>query len=105
MVFAVAAGFFGSKLPASFLPEEDQGYVYIALQLPDAASLQRTDEVCKKDRGHPRQDARGRDTRPASLASACLARSDTYNGFFFVTLEEWEERKKPEEQYEAIRRA
>src|SRR5438477_2859294 len=48
LVFAIAAAFFGSKLPASFLPEEDQGYVYIALQLPDAASLERTDEVCKQ---------------------------------------------------------
>src|ERR1700733_7818486 len=41
--FAVAAGFFGSKVPSSFLPDEDQGYLYINLQLPTAASLQRTD--------------------------------------------------------------
>src|ERR1700732_4056308 len=39
---AIAGAFFGSKLPASFLPEEDQGYLYIALQLPDAASQERT---------------------------------------------------------------
>src|ERR671918_569676 len=35
----VGAGLFGSRLPSSFLPEEDQGYVFLALQLPDAASL------------------------------------------------------------------
>jgi HAE1 family hydrophobic/amphiphilic exporter-1 len=46
--FAVAAGFFGSKVPSSFLPDEDQGYLYINLQLPTAASLQRTDEVAAK---------------------------------------------------------
>src|ERR1051326_9152925 len=39
---AVAAGLFGSKLPSGFLPEEDQGYVFISLQLPNAASLERT---------------------------------------------------------------
>src|SRR5262245_36330659 len=34
----------GAKaLPGSFLPEEDQGYFYLNVQLPDAASLQRTD--------------------------------------------------------------
>src|SRR6202048_4717495 len=48
LFFSLAGGFFGSKLPASFLPEEDQGYLYIALQLPDAASLERTDEACRK---------------------------------------------------------
>src|SRR5262249_30289112 len=47
-VLAIGAGFFGSKLPSGFLPEEDQGYVFVALQLPDAASLERTDKVCRE---------------------------------------------------------
>src|SRR5262249_10183283 len=38
----------GKKLPASFIPEEDQGYAFVQLQLPDAASLQRTDAVMRK---------------------------------------------------------
>src|SRR5207248_9010941 len=46
--FGAAAGWFGSKVPSSFLPDEDQGYLYINLQLPSAASLQRTDEVARK---------------------------------------------------------
>jgi HAE1 family hydrophobic/amphiphilic exporter-1 len=44
----VLAGLLGMRLPATFLPEEDQGYVYAAMQLPDAASLQRTDAAMKK---------------------------------------------------------
>src|SRR5690348_129876 len=48
-VLAVGAGFFGSRLPSGFLPEEDQGYVFLALQLPDAASLERTDKVCRSE--------------------------------------------------------
>src|SRR5712675_2106140 len=47
-VLAVGAGLFGSQLPSGFLPEEDQGYVYLALQLPDASSLERTDEAARK---------------------------------------------------------
>src|ERR1700726_3784745 len=44
-----AAGFFLSgKLPTSFVPDEDQGYLYVNLQLPIAASLERTDEVAAK---------------------------------------------------------
>ena len=45
---AIGAGLFGSRLPSGFLPEEDQGYVFLALQLPDAASLERTDKVSRE---------------------------------------------------------
>src|SRR6188472_1312032 len=48
VVLAIAAGAFGSKLPSGFLPEEDQGYVFLALQLPDASSLERTDAAARK---------------------------------------------------------
>ncbi|EIS21818.1 efflux RND transporter permease subunit, partial [Yersinia pestis] len=34
-----------SRLPTSFLPEEDQGYFFVSLQLPDGASLNRTQTV------------------------------------------------------------
>src|SRR5467141_2882172 len=47
-VFGVAAGFFSNRVPSSFLPDEDQGYLYINLQLPNAASLQRTNAVARK---------------------------------------------------------
>src|SRR6201997_4824350 len=40
--FAIGAGFFGSRLPSSFLPDEDQGYLFVNMQLPNAASLERT---------------------------------------------------------------
>jgi len=40
--FATGAVFFGSRLPTSFLPDEDQGYVYINMDLPNAASLEGT---------------------------------------------------------------
>ena len=46
LVLLVACGaaglFFGSRLPSSFLPDEDQGYLYINMQLPDAASIGRS---------------------------------------------------------------
>src|SRR5277367_400267 len=47
-IVAVCTGLLGKSLPTSFLPDEDQGYAFIQLQLPDAASLQRTDAVMRK---------------------------------------------------------
>ena len=42
VAFGVAAGFFAHRVPTSFLPDEDQGYSYVSVQLPNAASLERT---------------------------------------------------------------
>ena len=43
-----ATGMVGKILPGGFMPEEDMGYLFVHIQLPDAASLQRTDAVAKK---------------------------------------------------------
>ena len=48
LLFAVAAGWLGKRLPSSFLPEEDYGYFLMNIQLPPAASLERTDAVTRK---------------------------------------------------------
>ncbi len=47
-IFGAGAAFFSNKVPSSFLPDEDQGYLYVNLQLPSAASLERTDLVARK---------------------------------------------------------
>ncbi len=46
--FALFGGLIGRKVPSSFVPDEDQGYFFLNVQLPDAASLQRTDAVARK---------------------------------------------------------
>jgi hydrophobic/amphiphilic exporter-1 (mainly G- bacteria), HAE1 family len=100
---AVFAGWFGAKLPTSFLPDEDQGYVFVALQLPDASSLQRTDiasrrveEILKKTPGVAHYTS----VIGFNMLSGV---QNTYSSFFWVTLKEWSERKTPEEQYSAIK--
>jgi HAE1 family hydrophobic/amphiphilic exporter-1 len=45
---AIFTGWWYQKTPTGFLPTEDQGYVIIAVQLPDAASLDRTREVTER---------------------------------------------------------
>src|SRR6266852_632295 len=46
--FALADGVFAKRLPTSFLPEEDYGFLFLNFQLPPAASLERTDQVARK---------------------------------------------------------
>ncbi len=45
----VGGAFWGmSRIPTAFLPIEDQGYVVVSVQLPEGASLQRTDRVVQE---------------------------------------------------------
>jgi hydrophobic/amphiphilic exporter-1 (mainly G- bacteria), HAE1 family len=100
--FAVLAGWLGGKLPAGFLPEEDQGYIYAGVQLPDAASLDRTDAASKKIEDIITHTP-GVESCTTVLGFNLLSGvQSTYSSFFFITLEEWSKRKKPEEQYSAI---
>ncbi len=43
--FCAAGFFFANRIPSSFLPDEDQGYAYVNVQLPNGASLERTTDV------------------------------------------------------------
>jgi len=100
---AVLAGWFGSRLPNSFLPDEDQGYVFAGLQLPNAASLQRNDDVSRKIEEMILKTP-GVDSVTAVLGFSMLSGAqNTYSSFYWITLKEWAERKAPEEQYEAIK--
>lgn len=98
----VFAGFLGKGIPMSFLPEEDQGYMYAGVQLPDAASLQRTDEVMKQAE-EVLSTTPGVKYYSSIVGYSMLSQvQNTYSGFFFITLEDWAARKKPEEKYGAI---
>jgi len=103
VVFSAAAAFFGSRVPSSFLPDEDQGYLFVNLQLPNAASLQRTDEAA-------RQVEKILATTPGvKYTSSVIGFSllsfvrTSYNAFFFVTLDDWDVRKSRAEQFQEIK--
>jgi hydrophobic/amphiphilic exporter-1 (mainly G- bacteria), HAE1 family len=101
--FGAAAGWFGSKVPSSFLPDEDQGYLYINLQLPSAASLQRTDEVARKIES-ALANTPGVEYTTSVVGFSLLSFVRTsYNAFFFVTLTPWDDRKVRAQQLQAIK--
>jgi HAE1 family hydrophobic/amphiphilic exporter-1 len=100
--FLAAAGFFSSRVPSSFLPDEDQGYFFLNLQLPNAASLQRTDEAVKKiEQVLARTPGVEYSTSVVGFSLLSFVRT-SYNAFVFVTLKPWDDRTKREEQYREI---
>ena len=103
VVFGIAGAFLSSKVPSSFLPDEDQGYLYVNLQLPNAASFQRTDEVAKKIESILAQTPGvERTTSIVGFSLLSFVRT-SYNAFFFVTLKEWKDRKSREEEFQVIK--
>jgi HAE1 family hydrophobic/amphiphilic exporter-1 len=103
VVFGGVAFLFGKAIPASFLPDEDQGYFYINLQLPKAASLQRTDEVCRKIETLLSQTP-GVGYVTTTIGSSLLSGvQSTYSAFLFVALAPWKEREQRSEHYQEIK--
>jgi HAE1 family hydrophobic/amphiphilic exporter-1 len=103
LLFGLLAFAFGKKIPTSFLPDEDQGFFYVNLQLPNAASLQRTDAVCRQIESILSQMPGVRYTTTVAGFSLLSGVQSTYGGFFFVTLNPWEERKTLAENYQVLK--
>jgi HAE1 family hydrophobic/amphiphilic exporter-1 len=101
--FGAAAAFFSTKVPSSFLPDEDQGYLYINLQLPNAASLQRTDEVARKIEAVLAETPGVQYTTSIVGFSLLSLVRTSYNAFFFVTLKDWKDRGSRQEQFQVIK--
>jgi len=102
LLFGVVAIFFGAKLPSGFLPDEDQGYVYINLQLPNSASLERTEQAAREIENILAKTPGVQYTTSVIGFSLLSYIQTSYNAFFFVTLKPWSERD-PSQQLQAIK--
>lgn len=102
LLFGGAAAAISGRVPTSFLPDEDQGYLFLHLQLPNAASLERTGETARKVENILAHTPGVKYTTSVIGFSLLSFVRTTYNGFFFVTLKDWDERKSRAEQYQEI---
>jgi len=99
---AGAALLVGYRLPSGFLPSEDQGYFYLNIQLPDAASLQRTDAFTKKVEAVLRSTP-GVQYYSTIVGNSLLTQTNaTYSAFVFVALKPWDQRKSKDTSIAAI---
>jgi len=94
--FFVIAALAGQRVPSGFLTDEDQGFFFLNVQLPDASSLERTDAVCRKVDAILAATPEVKSFNTIAGFSLLSYSSATYNGFYFVTLKEWSERRGAE---------
>jgi len=94
MFFAVIVGgvvLFFVKLPASFLPGEDQGYLIVNVQLPPGATRNRTLEVMKQVEGYMLKQPEVQDM--VSVLGFSFSGSGQNAALAFVPLKDWDQRK------------
>jgi HAE1 family hydrophobic/amphiphilic exporter-1 len=102
VVLGAAGAFLSTRIPSSFLPGEDQGYMFLHLQLPNAASLERTEAACEKIEQILLHTPGVKYTTRIAGFSLLSFVSTSYSGFFFVTLDDWDDRKSRETQYQEL---
>lgn len=99
---AAGAVFLFTSLPSTFLPDEDQGALFINVQLPDAASLQRTDEIMALVRDELEKTPGVQEVISVSGFSILQGTLAPNGGMAVAALEPWEDRQTEETHLDHI---
>jgi len=102
VVLVVLTVVFIGRIPAGFIPEEDQGYLMVQATLPDAASLERTDAVMKKAEAVLAANEGVEGYNTITGFSLLTGAYSSNMGFFFVQLKEWSDRTTAEEHSNGV---
>jgi len=104
-VFAIIVAITGlgfTRLPSSFLPEEDQGNFFTLAQLPASASLERTSAVMEDVVTYYQTAEEDNLQGIFSLAGFSFAGQGQNNGIAFASLKDWSERPAKENSVQAV---
>ncbi|HEY5676672.1 MAG TPA: efflux RND transporter permease subunit, partial [Myxococcales bacterium] len=85
------------RIPNGFMPDEDNGYFYVAVQLPDASSLERTSATTAKVETILGEEKEIEWVTTVAGYSMLAGAYGTNTSFIFVSLKPWEERKAKEQ--------
>ncbi len=102
LALSAATAFVFTRLPGSFLPNEDQGQVLLQAQLPAGATYERTLKVLDKVQEHLREDEAETVRAYFTLAGFSFAGSGQNVGLGFVPLKDWSERKGKDKSADAV---
>ncbi len=105
LLFVALSGLTGwqfGRVPTGFLPEEDQGYVMASIQLPDGASLGRTQQVLKQIDGILESVPGIRDWVSLGGFSLIDGTNASNAAIIFITMDPWDERTDPALSQDAI---
>ena len=98
LLIIAAAGYGLSRIPTGFLPIEDQGYLLATVQLPDGASLERTNNALQRAAEIARKTPGVESTLSIAGVSALDNNATLANsGVIYIILKDWDARGKDEQ--------
>ena len=92
MAAGALVAFSFTSMPKGFLPQEDQGYLFASVQLPEAASLERTEAVMAQARKLLMANPAVEDVIQVSGFNILNGTSASNGGFISVMLKDWHQR-------------
>jgi hydrophobe/amphiphile efflux-1 (HAE1) family protein len=92
VVMVAGAVLLWKRVPTGFIPTEDKGYFAIAMQLPDAASLQRTQAVIRRVEGFLAQEPSVVNVVAFAGLDVLTRTNQTNSATIFILLKPWDER-------------
>lgn len=105
LVYGVIVGILATlwtRLPTSFVPEEDQGIFLSIVQLPVGSTQEQTLEVMDKVRQHFQEDEKDLVVSVFTVAGFSFAGQGQNMGMAFVRLKDWDERTQPGQSVDAV---
>jgi len=103
VIYAAIIGVVGViyvRLPTSFLPAEDQGTLLVNIQLPPGATFERTRAVVEQVEGFILKQPEVQSM--VGVLGFSFSGQGQNAGLAFVTLKDWDERKQPSQQADAL---
>ncbi len=98
LLMTLGVGVFGSLVPGGFIPSEDMGYFFVNIQLPDAASLQRSDVISKDVEKILMEFDEVEYVTTAAGYSMLSGAMTSNSAFLFASLKPWDERSLTAEE-------
>ncbi|MBX5462528.1 MAG: efflux RND transporter permease subunit [Steroidobacteraceae bacterium] len=98
----VAVGLLFLRLPTSFLPDEDQGFVFVQVQGPPGSTLPRTSQALDDVTRYLRTDESRMVDAVFEISGFSFAGRGQNQGLLFVRLRDWSERKRPDLSVQAL---
>jgi len=96
VLIVALTGYLYVKMRTSYLPDEDQGVLYVTVQLPSGSTLEQTKEVMEKVRDHFIIDDKEAVESCMGIAGFGFSGIAQNQGFAYIKLRDWNLRNRPD---------
>ena len=102
LLIVAALGFLFLRMPTAYLPNEDQGFMYVQAMLPAGSTLEQTEQVLDQVRNHFLADEKEAVKSCFTIAGSGFSGAGQNVGMAFVMLKDWDLRRRADLKVDAL---